>query len=98
MKPVADSEGPDLMIPEAAERAVLPGRPDDATFQPSGLDAGDLIVLEAAMSRVRPVTARQLAKVTGMPQAEVAATLETLCDLGLLVRLNTVVPSYTTRR
>jgi hypothetical protein len=49
------------------------------------------------MSSGEPLTAVRLAKATGVPAEDIAVALETLCGLGLVRRLNTVVPSYTTR-
>ena len=61
------------------------------------LESRDLTVLQAVLSSAEPLTAGRLAKVTGEPVDHLAAALETLCELRLVRRLNTVVPSYTTR-
>jgi RIO-like serine/threonine protein kinase len=62
------------------------------------LDSSDLTVLQAVMSQGEPVTTSRLAKVTGLPSGQLCIALEALCELRLLRRLNTLIPSYTARR
>ena len=64
----------------------------------SKIHSADLTVLQAVVSSNEPVTATRLAKITGLPVGRSIDALETLCELRLLRRLNTVVASYTGRR
>ena len=75
-------------VPESAS-ATLPAA--------AGLELCDLTVLEAVLGESEPVTPRRVAKLTDIPPAQLFLALETLCELGLLRRLNTVVESYTAR-
>ena len=69
-----------------------------AATKATELDSSDLTVLQAVLSHGEPMTAGQLAKVTGLPSGQLCTVLEALCELRLLRRLNTLVPSYTARR
>jgi len=83
--------------PPIASAVVSPSGGADAQGA-SELASVDLLVLEAVMGRDEPITSSRLARVTRLPHADVHLALETLCELGLLRRLKTVVASYTTLR
>lgn len=51
-------------------------------------------VLEAIGAQQRPLTIRQLARLSGLPEIELQQAVEALRELGLVSRLNTVIESY----
>jgi hypothetical protein len=77
---------------------ALPAAPGGTPADAAELDSSDLNILQAVMSHGEPVTLGRLAKLTGLPAADLCGVLETLCRLRLLNRLNTLVPSYTARQ
>jgi predicted transcriptional regulator len=68
-----------------------------AFLEASSLDSCDLTVLQAVMSHSEPMTISRIARVTALTSTELDPALASLCETGLLRRLNTIVPSYTTR-
>jgi hypothetical protein len=73
------------------------GSPNDVMTEATQLDSSDLTVLQAVMSHVEPSTFGRLARTTSVRPEQLAIILDTLCAVGLLRRLNTILPSYTTR-
>jgi len=90
----AYEEAPAAPVADGVVSAAVRG----AATQATELDSSDLTVLQAVMSHSEPITAGRLAKVTGLPSAQLCVNLEALRELGLLRRLNTLIPSYTARR
>ena len=45
----------------------------------------------------RPLTEREIALRTDVSPADTASALESMCDIGVLRRLNTVIETYTAR-
>jgi hypothetical protein len=97
------AEAPDAQAAPAAPVAQAAGEVPGSTLSSGALEAtelesSDLTVLQAVMSHGEPVTASRLVRTTGLQAAELSAILESLHELRLLRRLNTVVPSYLARR
>ena len=82
------------LSPAAPRTAAVPCA---GLSEATDLDSADLTVLQAVMSSDEPMTANRLAKITGLPAGQLCGALDTLCELRLLRRLNTVVASYTGR-
>ena len=93
----AHEEGPVMPAAPAADQ-VSTRTPGGAPAGATDLDSADLTVLEAVMSQPEPMTAGRLARITALPPTRLCTILEALCELGLLRRLNTVIPSYTAGR
>ena len=87
----------DDMLAEAPV-AQIPPVASKNTASTTELELSDLTVLQAAMSHGEPITAGRLVKTTGLPAVQLHAILESLHELRLLRRLNTIVPSYTAHR
>lgn len=67
-------------------------------LEATALDSMDLTLLAALMAQDQPVTERKLVKVTGLSADQVRVNVESLCAIGLVLRLRTLIPSYTVRR
>jgi hypothetical protein len=83
-----------------AQTAVKITGPTSGTggLEATALESADLTVLQAVMSHGEPITAGRLVRTTGLPVTQLSAILESLNELRLLRRLNTLVPSYTAQR
>jgi len=90
----AHKEAPVAPVADGVVSAALSA----AATQATELDSSDLTVLQAVLSQGEPMTASRLAKISGVHPVQLCVVLETLCELRLLRRLNTLVPSYTARR
>jgi hypothetical protein len=89
----------------APDNPSLSGTPARALEREPALVAGslepfagtDLIVLALMSGRTEPLTPRRVARISGLPAAEVDAALVALNSAGLLRRLNTVITSFVAR-
>ena len=64
---------------------------------PNLADANELAVLAALIGRDEPLSLRGITRVTTLPAQEVERALHSLRQVGLVLRLNTLVDSYAAR-
>ena len=85
-------------VAQASDKKIKDSTPNSGGLKATELESTDLTVLQAVMSHGEPITAGRLARTTGLQAAQLCTILESLHELRLLRRLNTLVPSYTAQR
>jgi hypothetical protein len=75
------------------KNAGRPGYVEQPGPSSDGVDA----LLSVLIRADRPLTMREVAIMAALSPADVASTLENMCQFGVLRRLNTVIETYTAR-